>query len=1007
MTIRWTVPLLVVVAVSGACGGASPGAGGGKGSGLELDYVGRWLDPEPDYPGAAEAAAERGAALRNAKAPFIAITGGIVLTAAGQRIERGLVILERGTITYVGEAGGRAIPSGAQTIDARGKTITPGLIDSHSHIGVYSSPGVVAHQDGNEVSAPVTAQARAEYGYWPQDPSITRALAGGVTSALILPGSANLIGGHGYTVQMRLGRTAEEARFPGAPPTIKMACGENPKRIYGEKGVLLTRMAEYAAFRTALQQAAEYRAKHRAYRRNRAEWVEKRARAVEQEKAAKESGSGGRVKPEPAPEPPPRDLGLETLGRVLSGEVLVQVHCYRADDMRAMVAVADEFGFRIRSFHHALEAYKIRDLLVNRGIAVSTWSDWWGFKMEAFDGIQENAALIAERGGRPVIHSDSSVGIQRLNQDAGKAMFAGRAAGIDISEEEALRWVTINPAWVLGIDDVTGTLEKGKRADVVVWNGSPFSVYSKPDVVIQAGEIAFERARGLEASDFEVANSAPLKGWKSGTGPAGKASGSGAGLGSRTGSRTGSAVASAAAVGTGAGAVAPPAGIDEAARQRPDFAIEGATVHVTPSRVIEGATLVVQKGRVVAVGRSVSVPAGLRRIDGRGRVVTAGLVDASSTMGLVEVELEPTSADGRFDQTSPIHAAYSAMDGYDPSSVAIPVARAGGVTSVVSAPNGGFVSGTAAWVNLADRATGDDAIVKAPLAMYATLGEGALPSTNGSRGLATLRLRELLDDAAQYARRRGNYERNQTRAFAASRLDLEALVPVVRGALPLVVRAHRATDIRAALRMARQLRLRLVIEGGTEAWMVAGDLARARVPVLLNPMHNLPASFERVHVRDDAAAVLARAGVEVALSTLGSGSEARTVRQLAGIAVSNGLPHDQAIAAITDVPARAFGMRGRGTLERGQAADLVVWTGDPLELSTRAERVVIAGVEQPLANRQSDLRDRYRALVPARRKRPAPIPSVEGATPAASTKPDPKRPTPAPRAGSGRAAPTP
>ena len=997
MRIRWTCPLLFVVAVSSACGAAAPGAGGGKGSGIELDYVGRWLDPEPDYPAVAQSAGQRGAALRNRKAPVIAITGGTVLTAEGHKYERGLVILERGAITYVGEAGGRAIPRGAQTIDARGKTITPGLIDSHSHIGVYAAPGVVAHQDGNEISAPVTAQARAEYGYWPQDPSITRALAGGVTSALILPGSANLIGGRGYTVQMRLGRTAEEARFPGAPPTIKMACGENPKRVYAEKGVLLTRMAEYAAFRTALQQAAEYRAKHRAYRRNRAEWVEKRARAAEQEKAAAESGSGGRVKPEPAPEPPPRDLGLETLGRVLSGEVLVQVHCYRADDMRAMLAVADEFGFRIRSFHHALEAYKIRDLLSRRGIAVSTWSDWWGFKMEAFDGIQENAALIAEAGGRPVIHSDSSVGIQRLNQDAGKAMFAGRAAGIDISEEEALRWVTANPAWVLGIDDVTGTLEKGKRADVVVWNGSPFSVYSKPDVVIQAGEIAYERARGLEASDFEVANSAPLKGWKAGKGPGGV-----------PGSRAGSgAVASAkvrAGRGAGPGVAAASAAPDEAARQRPDFAIEGATIHVTPSKVIEGATLVVQKGRVVAVGRKVSVPAGLRRIDGRGRVVTAGLVDASSTMGLVEVDLEPTSADGRFDQTSPIHAAYSAVDGYDPTSVAIPVARAGGVTSVVSAPNGGFVSGTAAWVNLADRVAGDDAIVKAPLAMYATLGEGALASTSGSRGLATLRLRELLDDAVQYARRRGNYERNQTRAFAASRLDLEALVPVVRGALPLVVRAHRATDIRAALRLARQLRLRLVIEGGTEAWMVAGELARARVPVLLNPIHNLPASFERVHVRDDAAAVLARAGVEVAVSTLGAASEARTVRQLAGIAVANGLPHDKAIAAITDVPARAFGIRGRGTLERGQAADLVVWTGDPLELSTRAERVVIAGVEQPLANRQSDLRDRYRALVPARRSRPAPIPGVEGGTPAASGKPGGRA---APRNSGGRAAPSP
>jgi imidazolonepropionase-like amidohydrolase len=287
----------------------------------------------------------------------------------------------------------------------------------------------------------------------------------------------------------------------------------------------------------------------------------------------------------------------------------------------------------------------------------------------------------------------------------------------------------------------------------------------------------------------------------------------------------------------------------------------------------------------------------------------------------------------------------------------------------------------AAWVTLADRAEGDKAIIKAPLAMYASLGEQATPASQGSRGMATLRLRELLDDAVQYARRRGNYERNQTRRFAASRLDLEALVPVVRGTVPLVVRAHRATDIRAALRIARELRLRIIVEGGTEAWMVAEELARARVPVLLNPIENLPASFERVHVRDDAPAVLASAGVAVAISPFGGQAASRTVRQMAGIAVANGLPHEQALAAITSIPAAAFGVR-RGTLERGQVADLVVWTGDPLELSSRAERVVIAGVEQPLGSRQVDLRNRYRALVPAKRPR-QPAGGGPGVAPAA------------------------
>jgi imidazolonepropionase-like amidohydrolase len=361
--------------------------------------------------------------------------------------------------------------------------------------------------------------------------------------------------------------------------------------------------------------------------------------------------------------------------------------------------------------------------------------------------------------------------------------------------------------------------------------------------------------------------------------------------------------------------------------------------------------------------------------------VTAGLIDASSTLGLVEVELESTTTDGRFDPTAPVHAAYRAEDGFDPSSVAIPIARAGGVTSAVTAPSGGLVAGSAAWVSLADRPA-QGGIVRSPVAMIAALGESTLAGTSGSRGLATLRLRELLDDATQYARRRGNYERNQTRPFAASRLDLEALGPVVRGAQPLVVRAHRATDIRAALRLARELRLRLVIEGGTEAWMVADELARAKVPVLLNPSQNLPSSFERIHVRDDAAALLAAAGVSVGLSPLASSAEARTLRQLAGIAVAGGLPHAQALAALTTVPARAFGV-DRGTLEKGEVADLVVWTGDPFELSTRAERVMIGGVEQPLTTRQTELRDRYRALVPAHRRPQRSRPGVSPAAPAA------------------------
>ena len=325
---------------------------------------------------------------------------------------------------------------------------------------MFSAPGARAHQDGNESSAPVTAQARAQYGYWPQDPQISRAIAGGVTAALILPGSANLVGGEGFTVVMRQGRTSDEVAFPGAPRTMKMACGENPKRSHADRG-LRTRMGEYAAFRAVFHEARAYAAKLAGYARDRELWLQKKARAAELD--AKRAKGTPHVKVEKAPEPPVVDLRLEALGRILAGETLVQIHCYKASDIAEMLAIADEAGFRIRSFHHALEAYKVRDLLIARDIAINTWSDWWGFKLEAFDGIPERTRRCSPRAAA----ADDPLGLGDRDPAAqpgrGQGDGGGRAAGIAVSDDQALRWITANPAWVLGIEDVTGTLEVGKR----------------------------------------------------------------------------------------------------------------------------------------------------------------------------------------------------------------------------------------------------------------------------------------------------------------------------------------------------------------------------------------------------------------------------------------------------------------------------------------------------------------------------------------------------------------
>jgi imidazolonepropionase-like amidohydrolase len=391
------------------------------------------------------------------------------------------------------------------------------------------------------------------------------------------------------------------------------------------------------------------------------------------------------------------------------------------------------------------------------------------------------------------------------------------------------------------------------------------------------------------------------------------------------------------------------------------IAITGATIYQRSDRKLDNATIVIRDGKIAEVSAGVAVPAGATRIDGKGKTVTAGLIEAATQLGLIEVDAEESGNDGRFGvQPTDIHAAYRTIDGYDGRSVAIPVARTGGVTSAITGPIGGLVAGQAAWVSLAD-ATTPLAPIRAPVAMRIALGRNAMPA--GSRGQTVERLRELFDDVDAYRRNRAGFERNASRHLIAQRLDLEALIPVLDGRELAVIRAAAEVDIRAALAIAAERRLRIAILGGAEAWRVAAELAAARVPVLLDPTENLPGDLGALDVRDDNATILAKAGVAVAISALDSPSAARTIRQLAGIAVAQGLPWQKGLAAITEVPAQIYGGAAeRGSLERGKIADVVVWSGDPLELTSRAEVVIIGGAVQSLATHQSRLLDRYKTL---------------------------------------------
>ena len=425
------------------------------------------------------------------------LTGATVMTATGEIYSRGYVAVEQGRITYVG-AGDAPDSLAEGAIDVSGKWVTPGLIDTHSHLGVYPSPGARAHSDGNEATEPTTPGVWAEHSFWPQDPGLQRAAQGGITALQILPGSANLVGGRGVVLQMLPTRGPRAMRFPGAPETLKMACGENPKRVYEGRGPS-TRMGNIRGQRRVFQQAADAMEEWETYSEELAAFQEFEALSDKEQAKQRRRGTA----PE-EPDMPSRDLDNETLIGLLHGDVLAQIHCYRADDMLSMMQMSDEFGFEIRSFHHALEAYKIRDLLVEQDISASTWADWWGFKLEAHDAVQANAAMLHEAGGRSIIHSDSSIGIQRLNQEASKAWRAGAAAGIELTEDDVLRWITANPAWALGIDDQVGTIEVGKRADLVVWDAHPLSVYAGADRVYVDGYLVVDEEQPNIWSDFQV-----------------------------------------------------------------------------------------------------------------------------------------------------------------------------------------------------------------------------------------------------------------------------------------------------------------------------------------------------------------------------------------------------------------------------------------------------------------------------------------------------------------------
>jgi imidazolonepropionase-like amidohydrolase len=408
------------------------------------------------------------AALAQSAAPHdVVIKNATVMTVTHGNITNGSVYIKDGKIAAVGAEVNA--PADATIIDAGGKYLTPGIVDSHSHIAL--------DDDVNEATSPITPHMMMKDAFDYQDKAIYRALAGGVTTSLLLHGSANMIGGQAVVIKHKYGATRDEMLFPNAPRSIKFASGENPKRVYGSREQLpSTRMGNFAVQREALVQAQDYMREWDAYNDK-----------IKRNKDDKDAT------------PPKHDLKLEALADVLRGKIMVQIHIYRADEMLTEIAMAKEFGYKIRAFHHALEAYKVADQLAANNIAIATFADWWGYKQEAWDAIPWNATMSTRKGVRVAIKSDSEDYTRRLNQEAAKAMRYGGA-----TEEEALKMITLNAAWIVGVDDRVGSIEVGKDADLVIWNGYPLSTSGVPEKVLIDGDIYFDRQQpGLGTTHYK------------------------------------------------------------------------------------------------------------------------------------------------------------------------------------------------------------------------------------------------------------------------------------------------------------------------------------------------------------------------------------------------------------------------------------------------------------------------------------------------------------------------
>eukprot|EP00457_Paulinella_chromatophora_P001527 gb/GEZN01001529.1/.p1 GENE.gb/GEZN01001529.1/~~gb/GEZN01001529.1/.p1 ORF type:complete len:937 (+),score=146.56 gb/GEZN01001529.1/:29-2839(+) len=808
------------------------------------------------------------------------LTHGNLWTGLGDVIEDADILLSGGLIAQIGVTGQRLPTEGlapGRVVDVQGRVVTPGLVDLHSHLGVYSWPDLPASSDGNEMTDPINAQVRALDAITPQDRAMPRARSGGVTTVHVLPGSGNLMGGEGVVLKLRgagletaeadgvLGPpypTVQDMLLANGPRTLKMACGENPKRTYGGRNQApSTRLGNaWLLRRTFEEAAAEITAQVR--------WCS--------QKQLQESTSF------------PRTRRLDGVAALLRGKAQLHNHCYTVADLEMMIRLSHEFNFSVAAFHHGLEAYKVADRLAQEQIAVATFATSWGFKLEAYDASVHAPHALWSAGVNLVLKSDHPV------LDSRFLIFeAAKAHHYDLPAQAALAAVTHNPAKVLGLSDRLGALKQGLDADVVVWDRDPMLLGAQPTLVLIDGVIK-ERSPGVLPPLPPQPNSSLNR----------------ASITESVGS-----------------ACKSPQPVSQLCT-----VIRGVTVHSNTGPPMVQQTLIIKNGKWECIGAdsnctNIGGCALYEFPNGAEGILIPGLVDGLSELGQTDIGQEADTKNG-FLPGSGLRSDGSARylqthvyDGVRLESRTMRAAWMGGVVGVVSKPQGrSLIPGfTSSFPTCCHKFFGDLSVMQKSNALYVQLGNG------------------FKDKSSEFS---ASYSAQLASLRAVLNSNATEIQQVLERRIPLLVWVDSADVLSSLLRMQREYGFRLVVAGGAEAWMLSSELALAGATVLLRTRPP-PTNWETFRVRDDAALVLLQAGVSVGLTTNSEEFtrelrwEAGFLRSLAGLSLV------EALAMVTSAPAAMLGLdvQGYGFIREGEPAHFVLLNGDPLQLQSNVQLV--------------------------------------------------------------------